>query len=56
MNKKKYGMSGEKVCSARFTSRKVCNNYKGIKLMSHTMKIKERIIERRLKEEVIGEE
>ena len=34
-----------------------CNNYRGIKLMSHTMKIWERIIERRLREETqIGEE
>ena len=28
-----------------------CGNYRGIKLMSHTMKIWERIIERRLREE-----
>ena len=32
-------------------------NYRGIKLMSHTMKILERIIERRLREETtIGDE
>ena len=35
----------------------LCNNYGGIKLMSHTMKIEEQIIERRLREEVmVGEE
>ena len=35
----------------------VRNNYRGIKLMSHTMKIWERIIEKRLREEVmVGEE
>ena len=28
-----------------------CGNYRGIKLMSHTMNIWERIIERRLREE-----
>ena len=28
-----------------------CGNYRGIKLMSHTMKILERIIDRRLREE-----
>ena len=28
-----------------------CGNYRGIKLMSHTMKIRERIIDRRLREE-----
>ena len=28
-----------------------CVNYRGIKLMSHTMKIRERIIDRRLREE-----
>ena len=34
-----------------------CGNYRGIKLMSHTMKVWERIIERRLREETsIGEE
>ena len=34
-----------------------CGNYRGIKLMSHTMKILERIIERRLREETtIGDE
>ena len=34
-----------------------CDNYRGIKLMSHTMEIWERIIERRLREEtMIGEE
>ena len=34
-----------------------CNNYRGIKLMSHTMKIWERIIERRLRQETqISEE
>ena len=34
-----------------------CGNYRGIKLMAHTMKIWERIIERRLREETsIGEE
>ena len=27
-----------------------CNNYRGIKLMSHTMKLWERIIEARLRE------
>ncbi len=27
-----------------------CNNYRGIKLMSHTMKLRERIIEARLRE------
>ena len=36
---------------------KDCGNYRGIKLMSHTMKIWERIIERRLREETtIGDE
>lgn len=30
----------------------VCGNYRGIKLMPHTLKIWERIIERRLREEV----
>ena len=34
-----------------------CNNYRGIKLISHTMKLWERIIERRLRQETkIGEE
>lgn len=34
-----------------------CGNYRGIKLMSHTMKIWEKIVERRLREETsIGEE
>ena len=34
-----------------------CENYRGIKLMSHTMKIWERIIDRRLREETtIGDE
>ena len=34
-----------------------CVNYRGIKLMSHTMKIWERIIDRRLREETtIGDE
>ena len=34
-----------------------CSNYRGIKLMSHTMKIWERIIERRLRAETnIGDE
>ena len=34
-----------------------CGNYRGIKLMSHTMKIWERIIDRRLREETtIGDE
>ena len=34
-----------------------CGNYRGIKLMSHTMKIWERIIERRIREETtVGEE
>ena len=34
-----------------------CGNYRGIKLMSHTVKILERIIERRLREEsTIGDE
>ena len=34
-----------------------CGNYRGIKLMSHAMKIWERIIERRLREETtIGDE
>ena len=34
-----------------------CGNYRGIKLMSHTMKIWERIIDRRLMEETtIGDE
>ena len=27
-----------------------CNNYRGIKLMSHTMKLRERMIEARLRE------
>ena len=34
-----------------------CGNYRGIKMISHTMKIWERIIDRRLREETsIGEE
>ena len=34
-----------------------CENYRGIKLISHTMKIWERIIDRRLREEThIGDE
>ena len=34
-----------------------CNNYRGIKLMSHTMKIMERVLEKRLREEVnIGDQ
>ena len=34
-----------------------CGNYRGIKLMSHTVKIWERIIDRRLREETtIGDE
>ena len=34
-----------------------CGNYRGVKLMSHTMKIWERIIERKLREETtIGDE
>lgn len=34
-----------------------CGNYRGIKLMSHTMKVWERVIDRRLREETsIGEE
>ena len=34
-----------------------CGNYRGIKLISHTMKIWEKIIERRLREETtIGDE
>ena len=34
-----------------------CENYRGIKMISHTMKIWERIIDRRLREETsIGEE
>ncbi len=34
-----------------------CGNYRGIKLMSHTMRIWERIIDRRLREETtIGDE
>ena len=34
-----------------------CGNYRGIKMISHTMKIWERIIDRRLREEIsIGEE
>ena len=34
-----------------------CGNYRGIKLMSHTMEIWERIIERKLREETtIGDE
>ena len=34
-----------------------CGNYRGVKLMSHTMKIWERIIDRRLREETtIGDE
>ena len=34
-----------------------CGNYRGIKLMSHTMKIWERIVERRIREETsIGDE
>ena len=34
-----------------------CSNYRGIKLLSHTMKIWERIIDRRLRDQVeIGDE
>ena len=29
-----------------------CGNYRGIKLMSHTMKLWERVIERRLRKEI----
>ena len=31
---------------------KGCGNYRGIKLMSHTMKVRERIIEARLRDRV----
>ena len=31
-----------------------CGNCRGIKLMSHTLKIRERIIERRLRDEQFG--
>nr|GFA95116.1 retrovirus-related Pol polyprotein LINE-1 [Tanacetum cinerariifolium] len=31
----------------------VCNNYRGIKLLSHTMKLCERVIERRLRRETL---
>ena len=33
-----------------------CGNYRGIKMISHTMKIWERIIDRRLREEISIEE
>ena len=29
-----------------------CNNYKGIKLLSHTMKLWERVIEKRLRKDI----
>ena len=31
----------------------VCENYRGIKLFSHTMKLWKRVIEKRIKEEVV---
>ncbi|GJS60272.1 retrovirus-related pol polyprotein LINE-1 [Tanacetum coccineum] len=35
---------------------KVCSNYRGIKLLSHTMKLWERVIERRLRRETLVSE
>ena len=31
----------------------VCGNYRRIKLLSHTMKLRERVIEKRIREEVV---
>ena len=31
----------------------VCGNYKGIKLLSHTIKLWERVIKRRIKQEMV---
>ena len=47
--------NGEGVCLSIYKNKgdaQCCGNYRGIKLMSHTMKISERIIEARLRDRV----